>query len=176
VVTLKPAATLLQLCSFMQWLVKHAPLVKSITAIYSCWTSQFTVHGLPWEQYVAAAQQLLQQALQLAASQAATIPAAAARILASSTSQQQQQQQQQRRPHGLRLSSFTSNCLVTPDTLAALPAHSLTHLDVELVHSKALDGAVMAAALAQLSSLQHLSLSNNSCKPVPGRCLLGLRS
>jgi hypothetical protein len=162
VITLDADKTLLQHCSFMQWLAKHAPLVKSITAVRRSITSVpgCTVHGLQREQHVATLQQLLQQALQLAAS-----PAPAA------TAQQQQQQRQQR---GLRLSSFTSNCLVAPGMLAALPAHSLTHLKFDVEHSKGLSGKVLAAALAQLSSLRHLNLENNSQKPVAGGCLSGL--
>jgi hypothetical protein len=157
----------------MQWLTKHAPLVKSITASRGVHTS--TVHGLPWEQHVAAVQQLLQQALQVAVLQAAVTAGKAAVACAPAAPQQQQlQQQQQQQQRGLRLSSFATNCLVTPDTLAALPAHSLTHLDIDLEHSKPMDGTVLSAASAQLSSLQHLSLVNESQVSVAGRCLLGL--
>uniref|UniRef100_A0A383W7L2 RNI-like protein n=1 Tax=Tetradesmus obliquus TaxID=3088 RepID=A0A383W7L2_TETOB len=152
-ITLNPEAPLPQLCSFSQWLTKHAPLVKSITATFDNESFESGMSRMPelqWQQHLAVAQQLLQLALQLASS--------AERPEAATASQQQQQQQQA----CLRLSSFSSNCLVTLDMLAALPAHSLTHLDLNLMHSPAMDGSALSAALARLSSLQQLSLSNDS--------------
>jgi hypothetical protein len=171
VIKIKPEATLQRLCSFAQWFAKHAPLVKSITANCHHHLPNDSVHGLPWDQHVTAAQQLLQQALQLAAAWAALQTTAAACTPAAAPPQQQQLQQQ----HGLHMSSFSSNCLVRADLLAALPAHSLTHLELEFMHSTAPDSAALSAVLAQLSSLKHLELSSgNNNSPVSGRCLLGL--
>jgi hypothetical protein len=145
-----------QICSLVQWLAKHAPLVKSFTAELRLDSHSLLRSVLSWEQSVQAGQLLLQQALQMTALRAA-LPPAAHPPAAAALQQQQQQQQQQ----GLRLSSFVSNCLVTLDLLAALPAHSLTRLEVNFSHSTAMDSATLSSALAQLSRLQQLSLAND---------------
>lgn len=168
-ITINPEASLPQLCSLARWLAKHAPLVTCITAVCGFQTPLRTVHGLLWGQHVATAQQLLEHALQLAAIRAAAAAAAATPPPTSAAAPPTQQQQ------GLRLRRFTSNCLVTTDTLAALPGHSLTRLELNLMHSSSMDGSLLSAALANLSRLQHLSLSSTSKqRPVAGSCLLGL--
>jgi hypothetical protein len=64
----------------------------------------------------------------------------------------------------LRLQSFSINYLVTPGVLYALPAASLTRLELRLVSSTPYTAAAPAngshaAALARLASLQHLELA-----------------
>uniref|UniRef100_A0A383W1D2 Uncharacterized protein n=1 Tax=Tetradesmus obliquus TaxID=3088 RepID=A0A383W1D2_TETOB len=107
---------------------------------------------------------LLQQAVQLAAPQ----PAAAATAAGSAITQQQPQQLQQQQQRGLRLVSFSSNWRGSPQLLAALPAHSLTQLTLDLGSAQQgdsyqLDAAAAAAALARLSSLQQLTMQNTDC-------------
>lgn len=55
--------------------------------------------------------------------------------------------------------------------LAALPVHSLTHLDLDLWSSTAMSG--LAPALARLSGLQHLSLTKSlgTAAGIPTSCL-----
>jgi hypothetical protein len=73
----------------------------------------------------------------------------------------------------------------TPSVLAALQAHSLTHLELVFIDAACdplmwLDSvgnsAALAAALAQLSSLQHLRLACRDYPPhnLPGDCLTGV--
>jgi Leucine-rich repeat (LRR) protein len=85
--------------------------------------------------------------------------------------QRQQQQQQQR---GLRLVSFTGDLPGMPGMLAALPAHSLTQLELDLSFSRVLSGPGLAAALARLSNLQQLSLSTAVIDGIPASCLSGV--
>jgi hypothetical protein len=71
--------------------------------------------------------------------------------------QQQQQQQQQ----GWRLASFSSNLPKASALLPVLPAHSLTHLDLELLPGAAAEQAAAdLKQLARLSSLRELSLTS----------------
>jgi hypothetical protein len=95
--------------------------------------------------------------------------------------------QQQQEHRGLQLSSFSSNFL-SPNNgysmLGTLPAHRLTHLNLDLKRSRGLSGGGLAAALARLSSLQKLQLAStcNSTpwqldaaadgEAIPGSCLL----
>jgi hypothetical protein len=81
------------------------------------------------------------------------------------------QHQQQR---GLRLVSFTGDLPGMPGMLAALPAHSLTQLDLDLLLTSVLSGPGLAAALARLSNLQHLSLSKAESTGIPTSCLSGV--
>jgi hypothetical protein len=183
-VTIKPTASLPWLCSFARWLPKHAPLVKKIiTYDRGTCLQQVRQHGLDWQSHMEAARQILQQALQLAAAPApaaTTLPIAAA-VGSTPIPQQQQQQQQQ----GLRLASFDSDWLVAPAVLAALPAHSLTSLNLDLKYAAAelhmasvpaglaVAGTAVAEALARLSSLQHLSLGTHCgvSRDVSAACL-----
>jgi hypothetical protein len=198
------------LSSFACWLPKHAGLVRSITADVKdiahvqgpCSARQYDLVY----QRIEAAQQLLTNALQATAAQAAAVgePATAAvpaqtAAASSSTAQgsaaavhttQQQQQQQQH----INMKQFSSNCLVAPSLLAALPAHSLTRLGLnlklptaftgrQLAGSSSISDAVpgsseaVAAALAQLSSLQELHISGYTATSrvnLPGACIAGL--
>jgi hypothetical protein len=109
--------------------------------------------------------------MQTAAAAAAQRAAAAAGALAGQQQQQRQQQQQ-----GLRMTSYRSGCLSKPgavDILSALPAHSLTQLDLSfgLEGGGALDAAAVSAALARLSSLQQLRLSSAGMASITGNCL-----
>jgi hypothetical protein len=133
------------------------------------------VHDIPVPQYKAALQQVMLQTLQLLAAKAEV---AAARAAAASARQP---------PAGyaaapaaannaqLQLQSFTSNYLATPAVVHALPAHSLTCLELAAEHCAPVNGPVMAAALAQLSKLQQLVLINGEeDHAVPASCLAGL--
>jgi hypothetical protein len=184
-----------KLPSFAIWLLKHAQLLQSITANAS--PSMFLYGTVGYDDAVAVAQPV-QHALEAAAAgrtaaaSTNTLPAAAAAaatahklaasthaaaLLPSSDRPQQQQQQQ-----GLQLASFSTNCLAVPGLLAALPAHSLTrlHLNLQLVALQAralpladMDGSAVSAALVQLSSLRQLHISN-SLNCLPGSCLAGI--
>jgi hypothetical protein len=133
-VELRLDAPLPRLRSFARWLAKHALLVKSIIinepTIYPA-----AVDGMQWALHLEAAQLLLQQALQLAtalpAAAAATTEAAAAVQPLQSGAEWgnalAQHQHQQQRPLCLpNIGSITMAGNV--GMLAALPAHSLTHL------------------------------------------------
>jgi hypothetical protein len=77
----------------------------------------------------------------------------------------------------LRLASFVSDSLCAASMVAALPAHSLTHLILDVGPEDAFDGAALSAALAHLSSLQQLWLTNKSSfssSSTPGSCLAGV--
>jgi hypothetical protein len=115
-----------------------------------------------------AAQQILQQALQLAAAPASAAMGPAAVAVAYTAAAQPPQQLQ-----GLQLASFYSDWLVAPAVLAALPAHSLTCLSLDVQFAAAgpsvpapaglaVNGMAVAAALARLSSLQHLCLGSGN--------------
>jgi hypothetical protein len=181
---MNPLATMPQLCSFTFWMQRHASLVKSLDVPASeVARPGMIVHGLPMEHHAAAVQQLLQQMLQLAAAapesatSASLLPAPAAATTTSLSDvracAQQQQQQQQRR---LRLVRFSSNMLASSSMLAALPAHSLTRLEMDFAFSSSssLNGQSMSAALAQISNLQQLQLGTSSQTSVPGSCLAGI--
>jgi hypothetical protein len=166
-------SNLLQLRSFSSWLRNHAGLVKSISISnsYQQFTAGSIIHGLQAEEHYRTAFGLLQQAMQTAA---ATAAQSAAGALAGQTSQQQQQQQQQQQ--GLRMSSYRSGCLSKPGAtgvLSALPAHSLTQLDLSFrpEHWCTVDAAAVSAALARLSNLQQLRLSSAGRAALTGNCL-----
>jgi hypothetical protein len=176
------APNLLQLCSFIEWLPKHAALVQRICAKMPAFCNY---------QLWAASGEMLQQALQTAAAPA---PAAAAEALPQAAAaqpitvsaalasismpgklpyfQQQQQQQQdlkQRHPQqqqpqcGWRLASFSCNLPGAAAMLDALPAHSLTHLELGVSHSGITSSAEqVAAALARLSNLQRLIITTGA--------------
>jgi hypothetical protein len=145
--------------SFSRWLRTHAGLVRSISNSYQGFTAATSIHGLQSEEHYRIAFQLLQQAMQMAA------PSAAQGALAG-------QQQQQ----GLRMTSYRSGCLSKPgavDILSALPAHSLTQLDLSCgpQGGGTLDAAAVSAALGRLSSLQQLRLSGPHIASTSGNCL-----
>jgi hypothetical protein len=182
--------SLLRWGSFASWLRKHAALVRSIKIIGEAelmaeyahspyhdeddydygYSSHEMIRGLHKGTHCRIAQQLLQQALELATSQPAAAASPAAAAAAPSSHQQQQQQQQQ----GLQLASFSCSCLAIPGALAmlaALPAHSLTHLDLTLAfslkrfHSGERDVPAVAPLLQRLSSLEHLRLNMSLTPP-----------
>jgi hypothetical protein len=163
-------SSLLQLGSFTDWLQRHPGLVRSIVInAGSLLLIDDKVHGLQKEAHYRTASRLLQQALQLAAlPQANTVSAAAGAAAAGIQTPQQQQQQQQ----GLQVVSLSSSCLAKPGALgilAALPAHSLTHLDLTF-NSCVVDASLVSAALMRLSSLQELHLKRCLATRVTGSC------
>jgi hypothetical protein len=110
-----------------------------------------------------AAQRLLQLSLQCAAS-AAAAPAAAEAAAAVQIGQ-------------LRISSFSSNYLTSPAVLAALPAATLTKLDIDLFPPVNAPG--IAAALAQLTNLRDMRLAclePSHSAVMPAGVLAGLSS
>uniref|UniRef100_A0A383VAA8 F-box domain-containing protein n=1 Tax=Tetradesmus obliquus TaxID=3088 RepID=A0A383VAA8_TETOB len=171
-------APLSQLCSFARWLPKHAALVKSLSI--STPDALDNICGLDSELHREAAQQLVQQALQLAtalpaaaaAAAAAAVaappsPASAAEQDAAAVSQQLQQQQQH-----VRLPAISSVILDgTAGMLAALPAHSLTHLHLHLLEPP-FKSAVVSAALMRLTNLQELCVDDFDV--IQCGCLAGL--
>jgi hypothetical protein len=168
VVELQLQAPLPQLCSFARWLPKHVQLIHSMTATAE--NLGDTIHGVPRDQYVEMAQLLLQPALLTPVTPAAHLQqsAASSRAECSTTNgdtsaaarHQQQLTQQQQQQNPMRLASFSTNWLATPAVLAALPAHSLTCLQLAAEYSSQVDGAALSAAIARLSSLQQLHLSS----------------
>jgi hypothetical protein len=159
-ITLDLKVPLPKLNSFALWLPKHAALVNSITAKMICEQGD----AQPPDSHIDEAQRVLHQALQLAGTAAAAPPTAAmlsAAAVAASVNEYTPTQQQKQQ--GLRLASFSSD-LPSAELLAALPAHSLTHLEV--YHGcyrtrSDKDNSSIAAALARLSSLQHLELTTS---------------
>jgi hypothetical protein len=71
-------------------------------------------------------------------------------------------QQQQQQQHDWRLASFSCNLSGAAGMLAALPAHSLTSLDLGITNSYDTSSKELAAALARLSSLQRLCIASDS--------------
>jgi hypothetical protein len=136
-------APLSRLCSFAHWLLQHAALVKSMNISQS---GCLEVNGLPWILHLEAAQHLLRQAMQLAA------PAAAASGWTLRTQQQQQQQQQ-------RLNNISSITMGGDAAmLRALPAHSLTSIELYQLRPTPPNRPAVCAALAGLTSLRQLRL------------------
>jgi hypothetical protein len=160
-------ASLEHLSSFARWLPKHAQLLRSLSAHIHDFLLPSTIHQMPRDTYLEVAQMMLQPAMQLAGAWPAAavqqlLDAAAANQLPDLARALQQEQQQHRQR--LRLASFRSNWLCTPAVLAALPAHSLTHLEISPIYKHLnykVDGPRLTAALQQLSSLQKLHLSGN---------------
>jgi hypothetical protein len=158
-------APLSRLRSFAVWLPKHAALVSSITItspLRNAAHQPQNVDGLRWELHLKAAQQLLQQALQ----QATAPPAAAAAAGQLSAAANPQQQQPLRLPN-ISSVSMAGNA----GMLAALPAHSLTHLTISELLGP-IDSAAASAAIARLSNLQQLHLS--SLQNISDCCLVQL--
>jgi hypothetical protein len=190
-----------KLHSFASWLHKHMHVVRSISVFDVRPLGEPPMKGYPAPSTCTrrdradAAAQLLQLASEAAAAQRATATtpppqaAAAAAVSAApvnrgtATLLEVPQQQQQR---GLRLASFSTDCLLTPGLLAALPAYSLTRLDLNLQlgleyenvdNETWLDGPAVAAALAQLSSLRELRIGNSTMRDsmsLPGSFLYGV--
>jgi hypothetical protein len=152
----KPDRTLATVTSLAQWLPKYAGLVQSIQLAMDWSLTGFkAAEGVPADVYEAAAAQLVASSLQLAATPRASawptmLSNAAAAAAAAATPL-------------LRLQSFSINYLVTPGILPALPAVSLTRLELELSSSAPYNAAApangsYAAAIARLTNLHHLRL------------------
>jgi hypothetical protein len=168
-VKLGPCASLHKLSSFAKWLPKHFALVRSIALLGLQPSYEVNeVHpGMAVTVHLDIAQQLLLSALQLTAAQSAlqvqtAAAAAAAESTCSATAAPQQQQQQ-----GWRLASFSCSWPDAASMLAALPAHSLTHLGLTLDDNNNFTGPeglgpVIAAVLARLSNLQQLQLDTDN--------------
>jgi hypothetical protein len=149
--------TLQRLQSFSLWLPKYAALVRSISVVGARGKGRI---------------QLLQQTIQQAAGLQYGDEPPPAEGGAAAICLRQQQQQQPR----LRLASFSSDSLCDASMVAALPAHSLTHLDLDVGPEDTFDAPALFAALAQLSSLQQLWLTNKRgfSSSTPGSCLAGV--
>jgi hypothetical protein len=142
-VQLSYGAQLSHLCSFLRWLPRHAALVSSIIIEppYSL-EPLYTIDGLPLQRHLEAAQQLLQQAVAAAG--------------------------QDGSEHLTNISSI--HLIADTGMLTALPAHSLTNLDVRLGLLGPVDGQAASAALARLTNLQQLQMTTSgtdfySCLP-----------
>jgi hypothetical protein len=170
-------SSLLQLGSFADWLQQHPGLVRSISMPARYLPDGTTdIHGQQEEVHYRTVFQLLQQAMQLATMHPATAAAAATAAAGIEASQQQQEQQQQQRQQGLQLVNFSSSCLGKPgveDTLAALPAHSLTQLHLTQPYGDEVVAAAMPAVLTRLSNLQQLHLES-MVTATTGNCLAGI--
>jgi hypothetical protein len=82
---------------------------------------------------------------------------------------------QQRQQQQLQLTSFSSDLLGTPGVLAALPAHHLTHLVLRYSAETIAAVHAMTAALAQLTNLQQLCLSEEGYgRRLSDSCLSGV--
>jgi hypothetical protein len=185
VVVLNKKSSIPQLRSFAAWLPKHAQLVRSIHA--DVYLNMFGVVNR--DQECVAMGQQLQEALQAAA--AATAAAAAAQgavaqplpaalsaaeaapatgssatdtALAAPYCQQHLQR--------WRLASFSCNVQGAAGMLDALPAHSLTHLELGLAHSRETSLKELLAGLVRLSSLQlKLAMFTQVCDSISDSCL-----
>jgi hypothetical protein len=147
-------APLSRLCSFAHWLPQHVGLVKSINITEPCLgpddvCAPQDVDGLPWHLHLEAAQHLLRQAMQLAA--AAGAAAASGQTIVT---QQQQQQQQQQRLNNISSITMGGDAAM----LRALPAHSLTSMELYRLRPTPPNRPAVCAALAGLSSLRQLRL------------------
>jgi hypothetical protein len=160
-VTLSYNAPLPQLHGFAEWLVKHAPLVRSISAHINVMSTAdgALIHGLPWATHITEVYQLRKATLQSATAGCCT------------ATQVQQCQQGQ----SLHLESYSSNYVYEPGMLTSLPAHSLTHLNFQITCGSVDNEGIISAALAHLTSLRRLQLS---CavdgKVISGSCLDGM--
>jgi hypothetical protein len=129
-----------QMQSFAAWLSMHAQLVRTISSkIQPQQLESVTLTRCSWRQLEAMGQQVRKALRGAAAAQVARTPpaatavsAAAAGGTAATASLARLQQQQQQR---WRLASFSCDLPGAAGMLAALPAHSLTHLELDLTDS-----------------------------------------
>jgi hypothetical protein len=171
-----------QLRSFAAWLPKHAQLVRSIHAHMHLnmldivnrehngvamgqqlqKALRATAAAAAWD----AATQPSPAAAAAAAAQEAPAAGSSATVAALAAPCRQQQQR-------WRLASFSCNVPGAAGMLAALPAHSLTHLELGLAHSRSMSLKEVPAALVRLSSLQQLKLAMyaQAFDFIPGSCL-----
>lgn len=130
------------------------------------------VGGLSRMKYIAAAQQLLQPALQQSQLLPEEASASASRKCLSSGKPAQQL-------HRLRLHWYHTDWAKPAGMLAALPAYSLTALELDWEYQDIIgvDGSTLSALLARLSSLQQLRLAAQCSRAgIPGECLAGIAS
>uniref|UniRef100_A0A383VKY4 Uncharacterized protein n=1 Tax=Tetradesmus obliquus TaxID=3088 RepID=A0A383VKY4_TETOB len=178
-VVLDATAPLPQLSSFAQWLDRHAALVRGIT-FERVSSSASTIHGLPRDAHLQAAQELLLLSFHAAAQQqaadgasaapapaaAAAPPAAAAAAAAADASLAAAggaaadsgmhgtcQQLQQ----GLMLHSFSCCLPNAVDMLAVLDPQRLADVTLEL-DDDSTESSALSAARLRLSSLQRLHI------------------
>jgi hypothetical protein len=169
--------TLPQLRSFALWLPKHVQLVKSVAGNVGLLCGR--------DKDLTSLGEVLRQALQAAAAAAAAahlddtapqrgpaaVPAAAGVSASSSgvmSANPQQQQQQQQQQQGWRLGSFSCDMPGAAGMLAALPAHSLTHLDLDVrLSGDMMTADGLSAALARLSNLQQLCIQSGAGSRAP---------
>jgi hypothetical protein len=137
---LKPDRTLASITGMSQWLAKHTALVSGLTIKHPMYGCFYTADNMSEETYEAAAAQLLAMSLQLAAAPVNPLAGTAALM------------------PKMRLQAFSINYLVNPAVLGALPAATLTNLDLDL--SQTTRGpAGIQTAIANLNNLQHLTLA-----------------
>jgi hypothetical protein len=157
---------LTQLASFVRWLPKHAAHLGSISI--SLDKIKYKAQDMPWQTYATVFQQALCMAMHVAGSQQPRSAAAAA----AAGSQHSPDQPLL----SWRLGSFTSDLPGAAQQLAVLPAHSLTHLQLDLQYDTAVNAVALSAALAGLTSLQFLCLKGScqQAKAAPASCLAGI--
>jgi hypothetical protein len=149
--------------SFSSWLSCYAGLVKSLN--FQGWLPQDSSMAQE-AAYAADLRNALLAAMLPAAPAAAEVISAAGiadnavaaadhEALAATANVQQQQQHEV-----WRLASFSSGASCSLDVLDALPAHSLTALELDMDDNRSTTaGAALVAVLSRLSCLQHLKLS-----------------
>jgi hypothetical protein len=153
-----------QLQSLANWLRRNAPLVRSMVL-------QGVAHYAHSVVEDTAALKAFPQQLAQALQQAAASAAGSSAVAASRSRQQQQQQQQQ---GGLQLVEYTSGFLGSSAVLGALPAHSLTQLDLDWCCGGTTSGPTLSKALVRLSNLQRLRLGNSSGNRDMPACFAGI--
>jgi hypothetical protein len=169
----------------MRWLYGHAALVNTITLM----RDDRPADGEPdVQEFNKAITNIQSQRLLNVLQRHVAVATAANRSAAGSNSsaaplhqasaqqlmQQQQQRMRSRQARQLHLASFSSNCFVEPELLAALQPHSLTKLDLDFRYADAISSSSLSTALARLSNLQQLRLANSrgySASTLPGCCL-----
>uniref|UniRef100_A0A383VXR4 Uncharacterized protein n=1 Tax=Tetradesmus obliquus TaxID=3088 RepID=A0A383VXR4_TETOB len=177
-VVLHPDAPHQQLHSFASWLANHAHLVSSITANRTEQLDAALNVRVPADvevmyQYwghTMFAQRLLVKALQPAVTPAATAAAAAAAGSPAGDPEQAAPQQQQQL---LRMTRFSSN-YANPPVLKALPAHSLTCLQLDASGLLETECPEVPQLLAGLSNLQELQLEDAGRSELPGSCFAAI--
>jgi hypothetical protein len=163
IIDLRSLHSIAKLSQFAAWIPRHAGMLVEI-----CLTvPQTACEGLSVENYATAAEQIILLALQNTTAVAAT-PAAAVNAAAGPATPPAAVLQP------LRLRVFSADFLSGPGLLAALPAATLTKLDI--MHMRGYPSANSAAisqVLAGLTGLRHLALQNYSAEParLSGRCL-----
>jgi hypothetical protein len=150
--SLKPDKTLASITGMSEWLAKHTALVRSLTIKRPAWGFS-TAHMVPEATYEAAAAQLLAMSLQLAAAPVNPLAGTAALM------------------PKMRLQAFSINYLINPAVLGALPAATLTNLDLDLSQTTRVPAGI-AAAVANLRNLQHLTLAGGKDRSTTLRTML----